>query len=143
MKTKVIQARISERLLERFDAALEWEGVSRSDVILQAIREYIDKIEKKKGELKMTFTKEEARKYVEWFSETLKGQTTAQPCVYFYNVKIGFSPGNQTGGTAQPMHDGEAEILVDKETWTNWFNLDDEDKADLIFEEVNAFLKGD
>lgn len=53
VKTKVIQARISERLLERFDAALEWEGVSRSDVILQAIREYIDKIEKKKGEPKV------------------------------------------------------------------------------------------
>lgn len=91
----------------------------------------------------MTFTKEEARKYVEWFSETLKGQPTAQPCVYFYNGKIGFSPGSQIGGTAQPVHDGEAEILVDKETWTNWFDLDDEDKADLIFEEVNAFLKGD
>ena len=48
MKTKVIQARISERLLERFDAALEGEGVSRSDVILQAIRDFVDRIEEKK-----------------------------------------------------------------------------------------------
>jgi len=62
MKKKVIQARISEKLLERFDAALEWEGLSRSDFILHSIREYIDKIEKKKGELKMTFTKEDAQK---------------------------------------------------------------------------------
>jgi len=49
VKTKVIQARISEKLLERFDAALKWEGLSRSDFILHSIREYCDRVEEKKS----------------------------------------------------------------------------------------------
>lgn len=143
VKTKVIQARISERLLERFDAALEWEGVSRSDVILQAIREYCDRIEQKKGELKMMFTKEKARKYVEWFKETLEQQSTADPCIYFHNGKIGFSTGSQIDGTAQAVYGGNAEILVDKERWMNWYDINDEDKAELIYDTIIDFLEGD
>lgn len=47
-KSKLIQIRISERLLERFDAAIEYEGINRSDVVIQSIREYIDRIEKRR-----------------------------------------------------------------------------------------------
>lgn len=52
MKNKTIHLRISDTLLERFDETLEKEGVTRSHVLTEAIREYI---QNHREEMKMNF----------------------------------------------------------------------------------------
>lgn len=47
MKTKLIQFRISERLLERFDKCLEMDGLKRSDILHQAVVRYVEEAEKR------------------------------------------------------------------------------------------------
>lgn len=92
----------------------------------------------------MMFTKKEARKYVEWFKETLEEQPTADPCIYLHEGKIDFSPGNVIGGTAQAVYNGEAEILVNAEQWRSWNDsgdFDNNDLADLMYQTVVDFLE--
>lgn len=47
MKTKLIQFRISERLLERFDECLKLDGLKRSDILHQAVVQYVEEAEKR------------------------------------------------------------------------------------------------
>ncbi|SDJ19566.1 hypothetical protein [Natribacillus halophilus] len=44
-----MQTRIDHRLLDRFDKALEDDGLTRSQVVLQGIREYVEDYERRKG----------------------------------------------------------------------------------------------
>lgn len=52
-ESKPIMTRVSERLLKRFDEALENDGLNRSDVVKKSIIDYVEKYENRKEGLKM------------------------------------------------------------------------------------------
>jgi metal-responsive CopG/Arc/MetJ family transcriptional regulator len=47
MANKTVQVRVPDALIERFDKALDRDGLNRSHVIMQAIREYVEDFEKR------------------------------------------------------------------------------------------------
>lgn len=89
----------------------------------------------------MEVTKEMARDFAEWFRGTLDLQESAQPCVYYYQGRIDFSPGSQTGGTAAPVHTGEATIIINKGWWNEQYDSSTEEKAELMFEAIQEFVE--
>lgn len=89
----------------------------------------------------MMFTKEMAQNFAEWFEGTLDLQTTAQPCIYYHAGRVDFSPGSTTGGTAAPVYSGEADVIINKEWWNDRYDFTTQEKAALIFDEVQEFLE--
>lgn len=89
----------------------------------------------------MEVTKEMARDFAEWFRGTLDLQESAQPCVYYFQGRIDFSPGSTTGGTAAPVYNGEASIIVDKQWWNEQYDSTLDEKADLMFEAIQEFVE--
>lgn len=90
----------------------------------------------------MVFSKEMANNFAEWFEGTLEHQSTAQPCIYYYQGRIDFSPGSTTGGTAAPVYSGEAEIIIDKEWWNRYdFTTQEKGKGNMIYKEIQEFLE--
>lgn len=85
-------------------------------------------------------TKEMAQNFAEWFEGTLNLQSSAQPCIYYHAGRVDFSPGSTTGGTAAPVYNGEADIIISKESWNCRYDFTTQEKADLIYETVQEFL---
>ena len=89
----------------------------------------------------MKFTKKQALEAARAFQYTLEKQVNATPVLYYYRGKIGFSPGSQTGGTAEPVYNGKADILVSANDFGEWRqDLTLRKTADNIHYKVNAYL---
>lgn len=53
MKDKVIRCRIDEKLLSRFESALDREGLTKTQVLINAVHEFVTKSESRKDVSKM------------------------------------------------------------------------------------------
>ena len=53
---------------------------------------------------------------------TLDRQWNSNPCIYYYNNEIKFSPGNQMGGEAESVYNKKAEIVVNASKLRNLYD---------------------
>lgn len=91
--------------------------------------------------IRMEVTKEMAQNFAEWFEGTLELQESAQPCIYYHAGRVDFSPGSITGGTAAPVYNGEADIIIDKEWWNEQYDSTLDEKAEAILETIQEFVE--
>lgn len=75
--------------------------------------------------------------------DVFERQSTAQPCIYFYNDKFDFSRGDTLGGTAEPVYNNKAVIVIDTEDLREYvdpYQYDEETAVMLITEKLEFFL---
>ena len=84
-----------------------------------------------------------AKEFLEIAKDVFERQSTAVPCIYYYNDKLDFSRGDTLGGTALVVHNGEAEIVKDTEylaELTNEWEYDFDAAVEILTESLEEFI---
>ncbi|MED1107705.1 hypothetical protein [Bacillus paramycoides] len=84
-----------------------------------------------------------AKEFLETTKDVFERQSTAKPCIYYYNGKLDFSRGDTLGGTAMVVHNEEAEIVKDSgdlRELTNEWEFDFEVAVEILAESLKDFI---
>lgn len=94
----------------------------------------------------MKVTKQEVRKMVEAIFLTLDNQPSATPCIYCFDGEISLSHGSTMFGTAEPVYNKVAEIVVDTETLKEYRNeyqvglCNKQEVVDSMYDRIQDFI---
>ncbi|PEI44613.1 hypothetical protein [Bacillus pseudomycoides] len=84
-----------------------------------------------------------AKEFLEIAKDVFERQSTATPCIYYFNGKFDFSRGDTLGGTAMVVHNGEAEIVKNTEylaELTNEWEYDFDTAVEILTESLEDFV---
>ncbi|MGG1168705.1 hypothetical protein [Bacillus mycoides] len=84
-----------------------------------------------------------AKEFLEITKDVFERQSTAKPCIYYYNGKLDFSRGDTLSGTAMVVHNGEAEIVKDTgdlAELTNEWEFDFKVAVEILAESLEDFI---
>lgn len=87
--------------------------------------------------------KQLAKEFLEITKEVFERQSSATPCIYYFNDKLDYSRGDTLGGTALVVHNGEAEIVKnsgDLYELANENEFDFEVAVEILAEELEEFV---